>query len=238
MTAGALKLPSWYRVLAAAIGVLSIILAFIVLFDPTLALFFLVFLLALAFMLLGIDRLLAGLSGHPYSWAGSVGPSGLVGMTPPNASESAVPSQIPSGSVGQTGPTFAPAPAAVGPRSHAARNAGIVVTLVVIIILILVVLPLPHSFSQDVTTELNPVTGAGATSISFPKGSAVSGSYSTALGISALVVFDSSGTQVYDGSGPSGSFSFTASNPPYYFVAVCVCIGTVTVSGTYYSPII
>jgi hypothetical protein len=56
----------WYRVLAVIVGVLSIGLALIVLVDPLLAVWLLIFFLALALLMIGIDRLVAGISGHPF----------------------------------------------------------------------------------------------------------------------------------------------------------------------------
>lgn len=72
------KLPSWYRALAILVGVVSIALAFIVLADPALGALLLIFLLALALMVMGIDRLVAGVSGHPYGWSVAVVP-GMAG---------------------------------------------------------------------------------------------------------------------------------------------------------------
>lgn len=62
----AMKLPTWYRVLAVIVGVFSIALALIVLVDPVLAIWLLIFFLAFALLLMGIDRLVAGISGHPF----------------------------------------------------------------------------------------------------------------------------------------------------------------------------
>ncbi len=85
----AVKLPSWYRALAIVVGVVSIALAFIVLVIPALGALLLIFLLALALMVIGIDRLVAGVSGHPYGWSVAVlpamaGPSGPGGASPPS----------------------------------------------------------------------------------------------------------------------------------------------------------
>ncbi len=88
----AVKLPTWYRALAIMVGVVSIIFAFIVLADPALGALLLIFLLALALMVIGIDRLVAGISGHPYGWtvavlpgvAGPPGP-GPGGTSPPSS---------------------------------------------------------------------------------------------------------------------------------------------------------
>jgi hypothetical protein len=60
------KLPTWYRALAVLVGVVSIVLALIVIADPVLGLAALVFLLALALLVMGVDRLMAGITGHPF----------------------------------------------------------------------------------------------------------------------------------------------------------------------------
>lgn len=61
-----LTLPGWARALAIVVGIVSIILGIVVLLDPALGLLTLVFLLAIAFLFIGIDRLIAGITGHPY----------------------------------------------------------------------------------------------------------------------------------------------------------------------------
>ena len=78
-------LPMWYRTLAVIVGVFSIALALIVLVEPLLALWLLIFFLALALMLMGVDRLAAGISGHPVGGMFTLmGPaSGGSGGTPP-----------------------------------------------------------------------------------------------------------------------------------------------------------
>lgn len=69
MTEKPVKLPMWYRVLAAVVGVLAIILSLVVLFEPFLALWLLIFLLAFGLMFMGIDRLIIGISGQPLWWS-------------------------------------------------------------------------------------------------------------------------------------------------------------------------
>ncbi|MGC2289760.1 MAG: DUF308 domain-containing protein [Thermoplasmata archaeon] len=69
-------LPGWARVFAIVVGLVSIILGIVVLVLPGLAILTLVFLLAIAFLFLGIDRLIAGITGHPYY--------GLMPMMPPS----------------------------------------------------------------------------------------------------------------------------------------------------------
>jgi uncharacterized membrane protein HdeD (DUF308 family) len=72
-------LPTWYRVLAILVGVVTIGLAFVVLAFPGLALLTLVFLLGFALLVIGIDRLIAGITGHPFGWM-----PGMVPPGPPN----------------------------------------------------------------------------------------------------------------------------------------------------------
>ncbi len=69
-------LPTWYRVLAIVVGVVSIVLALVVLADPALGLFLLVFLLGFALLVIGIDRLVTGVTGHMFGWAGPMYPGG------------------------------------------------------------------------------------------------------------------------------------------------------------------
>jgi uncharacterized membrane protein HdeD (DUF308 family) len=66
--AATVTLPGWARALAIVVGIVSLILAVVVLVFPGLALLTLVFLLAIAFLFIGIDRLIAGITGHPYSF--------------------------------------------------------------------------------------------------------------------------------------------------------------------------
>lgn len=59
------KLPTWYRVMAIVVGLLSIAVALIVLVEPLLALWLLILLLAIGLLFMGMDRLVAGITGHP-----------------------------------------------------------------------------------------------------------------------------------------------------------------------------
>jgi uncharacterized membrane protein HdeD (DUF308 family) len=69
MSNPSVRLPTWYRVVTIVVGLISIGLAFVVLLDPGLALLTLVFLLGFALLVIGIDRIIAGITGHPYGWA-------------------------------------------------------------------------------------------------------------------------------------------------------------------------
>jgi hypothetical protein len=79
MAAVAMKLPMWYRTLAVIVGVFSIALAMIVLIEPLLALWLLILFLALALLMMGIDRLVAGVTGHPFGTAIPLMPTFLGG---------------------------------------------------------------------------------------------------------------------------------------------------------------
>lgn len=73
------KLPTWYRAFAIIVGVVSIALALVVLVEPLLALWLLIFLLGFALLVIGLDRLVAGVTGHPFGW---MGPQFLGGAPP------------------------------------------------------------------------------------------------------------------------------------------------------------
>jgi uncharacterized membrane protein HdeD (DUF308 family) len=68
MQSAAAKLPTWYRALAVLVGLISIALAFVVLIDPVLAVATLILLLGFALLVIGIDRVVAGITGHPFGW--------------------------------------------------------------------------------------------------------------------------------------------------------------------------
>lgn len=134
-----------------------------------------------------------------------------------------------------------PAHVLLSKKSHAGRNAGIVVAIVILLILVGgFLVPFPHSFSYQAATVSSGGPGATGQQMNFPAGSSVSGSYSADGGFSptAVVILDANLHSVYVGGAlSSGSFSFTASNPPYYFIAVSLLPGFVAVSGTYSSPL-
>jgi uncharacterized membrane protein HdeD (DUF308 family) len=81
MLASSVKLPTWYRSLAVLVGVVSIALAFVVLADPALGLATLVLLLGFALFVIGIDRVVAGVTGHPYGLISGAGFGALKEVT-------------------------------------------------------------------------------------------------------------------------------------------------------------
>ncbi|HYA70971.1 MAG TPA: hypothetical protein VEH28_06355 [Thermoplasmata archaeon] len=92
MAAVPMKLPMWYRAFAIIVGVFSIALALIVLVEPLLALWLLIFFLALALLFIGMDRLVAGVTGHPFGQMAMMmpilgsGDAGKSSGTPPGQS--------------------------------------------------------------------------------------------------------------------------------------------------------
>ena len=59
-------LPTWARALAIVVGLVAIVAGIIVLVFPGVAILTLVFLLGIALLFIGIDRLMSGITGHPY----------------------------------------------------------------------------------------------------------------------------------------------------------------------------
>lgn len=85
MATSSAKLPTWYRAVASVVGVLSIVLALIVLAAPLLAVWLLIVLLACGLLFIGMDRLVVGISGHPFWWTMPVTPapsSPMMGTAP------------------------------------------------------------------------------------------------------------------------------------------------------------
>lgn len=61
-----LSLPGWARTLAVIVGVVSLAVGFLVLAYPGLGLLVVVYFLAFASIMLGIERLAMGITGHAY----------------------------------------------------------------------------------------------------------------------------------------------------------------------------
>jgi DNA-directed RNA polymerase subunit RPC12/RpoP len=123
-----------------------------------------------------------------------------------------------------------------GSTSHAARNIGIVIAVIVIVVLVLYLVPLPQSFSTTLDSSVVTPTGSELT---FPQGSQVSGSWQTGDGGSVtLVILNGSGHDVYTADAVSGTFTFSANDPPYVVTAVSLLPETVSISGTFWAPIL
>jgi hypothetical protein len=69
MEVQSLKIPGWARALAIVVGLVSVLAGFVVLAFPALGLLFVVYLLAFALILLGVERLGMGITGHAYTVA-------------------------------------------------------------------------------------------------------------------------------------------------------------------------
>ena len=147
-----------------------------------------------------------------------------------------------SAAVTSPGPEFRPK------RSHARLWALVIsVVVVVTVLLVLFVGPIPHSFSATIaaTCETCNRLYPGSAVINPPKGSSVSGTYSSIGcgpivappgGVRCLTIDDVLQDTVYTGLGSFGSFSFTSQHPPYTFIADNN--GTVTVSGAISYPLL
>ena len=61
------KLPGWARALAVLVGLVTLVAGFLVLVFPALGLLFVVYILAFALILLGVERLGMGITGHAYT---------------------------------------------------------------------------------------------------------------------------------------------------------------------------
>lgn len=86
MAASAPTLPTWARALAIIVGLVAIVAGIIVLVFPGIAILTLVFLLGIALLFIGIDRLMSGITGHPYQ--GMFGmPLAPPAQTPPSGNQ-------------------------------------------------------------------------------------------------------------------------------------------------------
>jgi uncharacterized membrane protein HdeD (DUF308 family) len=63
---GGVSLPGWARTLAVFVGVLSLIAGFLILVFPGLGILTVVYVLAFALMMLGVERITMGITGHAY----------------------------------------------------------------------------------------------------------------------------------------------------------------------------
>jgi hypothetical protein len=114
----------------------------------------------------------------------------------------------------------------------------IVIAVVVasVVLAILAVAPVQHSYSEQFSSSY---LAPAAATLTFPRGSQVSGSWATGDGGSAsFIIVDSSQSLVYSSSGPNGTYSFTAGNPPYTFAAESEFAETVYAWGTYSAPLL
>ena len=63
---GKVSLPNWARTLAAIVGVLSLVAGFGILVFPGLGVLLVVYVLAFALIMLGVERLAMGITGQAY----------------------------------------------------------------------------------------------------------------------------------------------------------------------------
>jgi hypothetical protein len=122
------------------------------------------------------------------------------------------------------------------PSSHTGRNVGVVIAILFLILVVALIVPVPHNFSENFSTGLLSVGGA---SLTVPDGSSVQGSWSTNNGGSVTFqISDANGHVVYTADAASGSFGFSATNPPYVFAASAFFSESVSVTGTYTAPLL
>jgi hypothetical protein len=119
---------------------------------------------------------------------------------------------------------------------HRWRNIAIAVLIIVVAIAVLALLPVPRPFTEHLTSAyMNP----GKATFSPPLGSQITGRWSTADGGSvSFNIEDANANEIYFADSSGGSFSFTASNPPYYFLVNSAPTESISVSGTYSSPLL
>lgn len=108
-------------------------------------------------------------------------------------------------------------------------------------VLFVALFPIPHSFSLG--TYAGPLTVGSVPQPAWlrpPGGSSVQGSWATSTAVSVdFYIEDASSTIVYSSTSSTGSFHFTANDPPYAFYAMWGSDSeTVTITGTYYCPLL
>lgn len=79
-----ITLPGWYRALAIIVGVIAISIGITCLIFPGIALWLVVFLLGFFLLVIGIDRIITGATGHMFGWAS---PSDMMGSAPPQGGQ-------------------------------------------------------------------------------------------------------------------------------------------------------
>jgi hypothetical protein len=131
-----------------------------------------------------------------------------------------------------------PEPAPPKPH-HRTRNIAIAVAVVVVVIVVALVclytIPISTSYSYTITAT---ATSYGIATFSPPSGAKVSGTFTSTDGSSiGFEILDSNHNPVFLDASNYGSFSFTASSPPYTFEAITIILShTVDISGHYSQP--
>jgi hypothetical protein len=121
----------------------------------------------------------------------------------------------------------------LSPRETVAAIGLVGVLAAVAFVLYLIPVSHPYSF-----TILPSRPGPGS-EFHPPSGSTVEGSWSTAHRIVVnLAIQDAQNVRIYSSFSTDGAFSFTATNPPYFFYVSSSSVDTVRVNGTFYSPIL
>jgi hypothetical protein len=102
----------------------------------------------------------------------------------------------------------------------------------------LAIVPVDHSFAGTFTLSRLHL---GGYTLHAPPGAVVTGTWNaTGGGTVDFDVVDGSDYPIYETNGTSGSFSFPSSSPPYTFEGLTIAnvTDTVSVSGSYSSPVL
>jgi len=123
---------------------------------------------------------------------------------------------------------------------HRSRNRAIVVAVVVGVVMIaLFTVPITSSFSDQVSAYVGPAPLPPGPTLMCPPGSHVWGTFSVnGTEPETFVILDLNQDVIYLDNSTNGSFSFTASNPPYTFWLPFYGPEIVFVSGHYTHPIL
>ncbi|HEY1197983.1 MAG TPA: hypothetical protein VGG32_04580 [Thermoplasmata archaeon] len=109
------------------------------------------------------------------------------------------------------------------------------VVVIVVALVCLYTIPISTNYSETLTAT---VGSNGVATFSPPSGAQVHGTFTSTDGSAvSFEILSSNGNTVYSADASSGSFSFTASNPPYTFELLTIIFShTVDVSGHYTAP--
>jgi hypothetical protein len=115
----------------------------------------------------------------------------------------------------------------------------VIVAVLVAVFVALITIPVPHGFSDQIYSSALG-NSQGNASITPPGGAKVSGTWSAPdPDTNFQIRYDGSvGPDIFSAGTANGSFSFTAVYYEYWFVVGSSANETVSVSGSYLSPII
>jgi hypothetical protein len=135
-------------------------------------------------------------------------------------------------------PPAAPGPVATRRTGRRKRTVGVALAVVlVVVVAVLFVVPVSHPFSDQVTAT---PSAYGLATLTPPIGSQVSGTFSTTHGDPVTFeILNAKNSAVYSSDSNYGTFSFSASAPPYFFEATTTLASqTVNISGQFSAPLL